>query len=153
MRQGGTAMGRRSRGSVQDRENLAAEPAEERTARQAMRDLLVHQRALLPPFLLLLVGERPGHGYDLAERLKCSGFDRTALGTVYGKLRQLENAQLVRSAWSPVSTGPVPRVYELTATGRSALDNVREELDAMELAVQDFRRRHRALTRPGPEGS
>jgi hypothetical protein len=98
-------MGRRSRGSVQDRENLAAEPAEERT--RVKRS-----------------GIHSSTSGRFSRRSCCSSWASAratgttwpsgasapvGLGRVCRELRQLENAPLVRSAWSPLSTGPVPR--------------------------------------------
>jgi PadR family transcriptional regulator PadR len=79
-------------------------------------------RALLAPCMLLLLAETPGHGYELMERLKGLGFDWNGPGPIYRELRSLEAAGLVSSAWSAPKAGPVPRVYELTAAGRQALE-------------------------------
>jgi len=79
-------------------------------------------RALLGPCLLLLLAESPDHGYQLMERLKPLGFDWNGPGPIYRELRALEAANLLRSSWSPPKSGPVPRVYEITAAGREALE-------------------------------
>jgi PadR family transcriptional regulator PadR len=58
-------------------------------------------RSLLRPFLLLLVHERPGHGYELIERLGALGVPGVEPGHAYRVLRDLERAGLLRSAWEP----------------------------------------------------
>ena len=72
---------------------------------------------LLRPFLLLLVRERPGHGYDLIERLHGMGLPDVEPGQVYRVLRGLERDRLLVSAWETAEAGPLRRRYELTAAG------------------------------------
>jgi poly-beta-hydroxybutyrate-responsive repressor len=72
---------------------------------------------LLRPFLLLLVGERPGHGYDLIDRLQRLGMPDLDPGQVYRVLRGLERDRLLISTWETAEAGPVRRRYELTAAG------------------------------------
>lgn len=71
--------------------------------------------------LLLLLRERPDHGYELTERLRTlSGAESDSSG-VYRALRGLEQRGMVRSSWSTSTTGPARRTYELTAAGAAAL--------------------------------
>lgn len=106
---------------------------------------VTHPRALLAPCLLLLLAEAPGHGYELMERLKPLGFDWGGPGPIYRELRALENAGLVASAWSAPRAGPVPRVYELTAEGRTALDRCAGNVVGLTALLEQFLRRQRAL--------
>jgi PadR family transcriptional regulator PadR len=78
-------------------------------------------RGLLAPFLLLLICERPGHGYDLIERLVKLGAGDTEPGQVYRALRSLERAGHVASAWVASEAGPARRRYELTTGGMAEL--------------------------------
>jgi len=75
----------------------------------------------LRPCLLLLLRERPSHGYDLLERLRPLGFNRDDPGRLYRALRALETDELVRSIWETSSSGPDRRMYELTREGMEAL--------------------------------
>jgi PadR family transcriptional regulator PadR len=104
-----------------------------------------HPRALLPPCLLLLLAEAPGHGYELMERLKPLGFDWGGPGPIYRELRALEGANLVASAWSTPRAGPVPRVYELTDEGRKSLDRCAANVVDLTAMLSQFLGRHRAL--------
>lgn len=79
-------------------------------------------RSLLHPFLLLLIYERPGHGYDLIERLARMGVPHVEPGHAYRVLRSLERARLLRSAWEDSRTGPARRRYELTGEGMADLE-------------------------------
>lgn len=85
-------------------------------------DELSSPRKILRACLLLLLEERPGHGYDLLTRLEPLGFERSNPGRVYRALRWLEGAGFVRPSWETTGVGPARRVYELSASGRHALE-------------------------------
>ena len=73
--------------------------------------------------LLLLLRERPAHGYDLLERLpELTGDQRVDVGNLYRVLRTLEEEGYVASEWDESVPGPAKRTYEITADGRAALD-------------------------------
>ena len=80
-------------------------------------------RSLLHPFLLLLICERPGHGYDLIHRLSCLGVPGVEPGHVYKVLRSLERERMLESAWLTSAPGPARRRYQLTARGRAELED------------------------------
>ena len=69
----------------------------------------VHARVerFAEPALLLLLRERPAHGYDLLERLpELTGEQRVEMGNLYRLLRALEEEGLVSSEWDALP--PVP---------------------------------------------
>jgi PadR family transcriptional regulator, regulatory protein PadR len=106
---------------------------------------LVQRRAFLRSWLLLLVAESPGHGYELADRLNQWGFDLPGPRPVYRELRALEESGLAQTIWAAPQSGPAPRVYALTERGRAALDQAAQELSDMEELLQGFRRRYEGL--------
>ncbi len=108
-----------------------------------------HPRALLRPCLLLLLSERPGHGYDLVERLKPFGFDWGGPGPLYQTLRRLEEAGWVVSAWDASAAGPARRTYELTEEGWAVLAEFAEGLDRLSSRIDDYLARYRRVTRVG----
>jgi DNA-binding PadR family transcriptional regulator len=87
--------------------------------------------------LLLLLAERPTHGYELLERLPALlGEDRVDVGNLYRVLRSLEDEGIVASEWSADLPGPAKRTYTLTADGdallaawRVALSDLDDELE------------------------
>jgi poly-beta-hydroxybutyrate-responsive repressor len=87
---------------------------------------------------LLLLRERPAHGYELLEALPAmTGEDRVDMGNLYRVLRALEEEGLVRSEWEAGAPGPARRTYELTGEGQRLLDEwvtalrrSRERIDA-----------------------
>jgi DNA-binding PadR family transcriptional regulator len=69
--------------------------------------------------LLLLLAERPRHGYDLLENVPALIGESADvdLGNLYRLLRGLEAEGVVSSAWRADAPGPARRVYELTPAG------------------------------------
>src|SRR5213080_3492865 len=101
----------------------------------------VHARVerFVEPSLLLLLRERPLHGYELLERIPELGVEgRVDIGNLYRLLRTLEEERLVRSEWSADLPGPAKRTYELTDEGRRLLDRWAEALRQAQADVQGF---------------
>lgn len=75
------------------------------------------------PCLLLLLKQKPAHGYELLDSLGEFGFEEgwQDPATVYRNLRRLEHHGLVRSEWEPGEGGPARRVYSLTPEGEEML--------------------------------
>lgn len=70
------------------------------------------------PWLLLLLLQKPCHGYELMERLdqdeEIPGADP---GLLYRTLRQMEDAGFVCSSWDTKGHGPARRLYQVTPEG------------------------------------
>jgi hypothetical protein len=70
-------------------------------------ETLRHPAALVGPCILLLLAERPDHGYALANRLKEFGFAESSTASLYRELRRLEDVGLTHSYWEASQTrGP-----------------------------------------------
>jgi PadR family transcriptional regulator, regulatory protein PadR len=90
------------------------------------------------PALLLLLRERPAHGYDLLERLpELTGEQRVEMGNLYRLLRALEEEGLVSSVWADGK-----RTYSLTTAGRALLDQWAEALRLSRERIQSFLSRY-----------
>lgn len=74
------------------------------------------------PAVLLLLRERPAHGYELLEQLPELTGERMDMGNLYRFLRLLEAEEIVRSEWEDDLPGPSKRTYELRDDGRALLD-------------------------------
>jgi poly-beta-hydroxybutyrate-responsive repressor len=86
------------------------------------------------PALLLLLRERPAHGYELLEHLpELTGPQPVEMGNLYRLLRGLEQEGLVSSEWDSHSAGPAKRRYTLTKTGAELLD---QWADALRLSQE-----------------
>ena len=97
------------------------------------------------PAILLLLRERPLHGYELLERIPELGVEgRVDIGNLYRLLRALEEEGLVRSEWSADLPGPAKRTYELTEEGRRLLDRWAEALRRAQETITRFLERYEA---------
>ena len=95
------------------------------------------------PAALLLLSERPAHGYDLLERMpELTGEERVDVGNLYRLLRTLEEQGLVRSEWDESVPGPAKRTYEITADGRAGLERWAAALTETRDRIDRFLRRY-----------
>jgi PadR family transcriptional regulator, regulatory protein PadR len=96
------------------------------------------------PALLLLLRERPMHGYELIEHLPDVGGPETRVdvGNLYRVLRALEDEGIVASEWSAELPGPAKRTYELTDDGRRLLDRWAEALQDAQGVISGFLERY-----------
>ena len=95
------------------------------------------------PALLLLLRERPAHGYDLLERLpELTGEQRVEMGNLYRLLRALEEEGLVTSEWDASSAGPAKRRYELAPQGARLLEQWVEALRRSQERTSRFLERY-----------
>ncbi|MBN1996423.1 helix-turn-helix transcriptional regulator [candidate division KSB1 bacterium] len=95
------------------------------------------QDRFIEPSIILLLWEKPCHGYELLNELPSFGFYKGAAdqAAVYRTLRHLEEHKLVESEWDVSGVGPARRLYRLTQTGREYLhtwtDVLRQRRDAL----------------------
>jgi PadR family transcriptional regulator len=96
------------------------------------------------PSLLLLLRERPMHGYELIEHLpEIAGSEtHVDVGNLYRVLRALEEEGIVASEWSADLPGPAKRTYELTDSGRRLLDRWAEALRDAQGVLSGFLERY-----------
>ena len=95
------------------------------------------------PALLLLLRERPTHGYELLEALPAlTGESRVDMGNLYRVLRALEEDGLVTSRWESGEPGPAKRTYELTPGGARLLDEWAAALQRSRDRVDTFLERY-----------
>src|SRR5919202_2237936 len=91
------------------------------------------------PAVLLLLAERPRHGYELIEELpELLGEERVDVGNLYRFLRALEEDGIVESEWSADLPGPARRTYRLTAPGRRLLDRWADALREAQVEITQF---------------
>lgn len=101
----------------------------------------------IEPCMLLLLAERPSHGYELIERLGSSDLsvDAPDPGLAYRTLRRLEEQEMVTSTWETGGTGPARRLYQLTSEGLTYLAAWRQQIDHNVRRLQHFQQRHDVL--------
>jgi poly-beta-hydroxybutyrate-responsive repressor len=115
------------------------------------------------PALLLLLADRPTHGYELLELLpELSGEDRVDVGNLYRTLRALEDEGIVASEWSADLPGPTKRTYTLTGEGHDLLASWLAAVEQLRDGLTDFLERAQKggdhvrktpQTKTGPAGS
>src|SRR5437879_6203522 len=102
-------------------------------------------RSFLRASLLLLIGERPAHGYDLVERLEPFGLADGDAASTYRTLRALERDGSVESSWTPSDCGPARRIYRLTEAGHAELEACADALRRTRGQVDHYLLRHDAM--------
>ena len=105
----------------------------------------VHARVerFIEPTLLLLLRERPLHGYELLDRAQELGVEgRVDVGNLYRLLRSLEEEGIVSSEWNRDLPGPAKRTYELTPAGTRLLDRWAEALRRAQDVIAGFLTRY-----------
>ena len=97
-------------------------------------------RGFIQPRLLLLLAKKASHGYELMEALSAipGSENLSEPGVLYRTLRQLEETEVVRSAWDTSGRGPARRVYELTRIGREHLDTWAAEIRKTMTHLEEF---------------
>lgn len=97
------------------------------------------------PCLLLLLAEKPAHGYELLENLGPFGIDPRCQdpGQIYRSLRRLEKEGLVESSWQPGDAGPVRRSYMITEDGLDILRAWIKTLEKRVMMIQGLLTRYR----------
>ncbi|WP_158566723.1 helix-turn-helix transcriptional regulator [Actinomadura craniellae] len=105
-------------------------------------------RNFLQCCLLLLLRERPAHGYDLYERLGPFGVADGEPTAVYRRLRALEQAGMVRSEWELSDIGPARRTYHLTERGDALLRSRGDALAETRRRLDYYLGRHARAAAP-----
>ena len=91
------------------------------------------------PALLMLLAERPAHGYELLDRLPAlAGEERVDVGNLYRFLRALEEEGVVTSEWHADLPGPAKRTYALTDEGRALLAAWLHSLGKLRTSLDGF---------------
>ncbi len=103
-------------------------------------------RNFLQCCVLLLLRERPAHGYELLERLKPFGVADGDPGNLYRRLRSLERQGMVRSQWETSVSGPKRRTYHLTERGAERLRRWADSLAETRRLLDYYLGRHARIS-------
>lgn len=102
----------------------------------------------MEPFVLLLIAEKPSHGYEIANKLSEFGIFINGIGqmgNLYRLLAQLENMGLVTTDWDTETSGPAKKVYKITEYGLEVLGNYTRELSDYKKRIESFIERYSKL--------
>jgi PadR family transcriptional regulator, regulatory protein PadR len=105
-------------------------------------------KGTLDVLILRTLGWGPTHGYAISRWIRQSSADELHVeeGALYPALRRLEEGGLVTSSWRRGENGREARVYELTPSGRRAMQ---AEVAAWQRYVAAFAR----VLESRPEGA
>jgi len=95
-------------------------------------------------FILLLLSEKPSHGYDIAKRLVdfgCPKKNIAQMGGLYRNLSELENDGYVLSDWDTDDNGPAKKIYRISPDGIVYLKTLSEYFDGIIEILADFQNR------------
>ncbi|MGW8358536.1 PadR family transcriptional regulator [Streptomyces wedmorensis] len=104
-------------------------------ANKAMSQL---RRGVLEYCVLALLRGGRKYGVELLRELGRVEVMVTSEGTIYPLLSRLRRESLVETTWQESSSGPPRRYYELTPSGRQALDEFTAEWPRFHDAVLYF---------------
>jgi len=111
-------------------------------------------RHFVYPAILLLLSEKPRHGYRLVEPLGAMGFGPADRASVYRALADLERDGLLESWDAEPTAGATRHVYALTAEGRRVMDHwmgiLTDERDRLTAVVERYALLDTAALRAGP---
>ena len=114
---------------------------------------IARPKPLIVAHLLLLLAERPRHGYQLAASLRMWEFQGVTSSTVYRELSRLEEGGLVRSFWeASQARGPARHMYELTPAGQDDLAGCADDVRRLQSHLDEFLSQF-AMVGPAGEGS
>lgn len=92
-------------------------------------------KGVLGLLLLSVLAHADDYGYGLVVRLRESGFEDLAEGTVYPGLTRLEQAGLLESYLQRSRSGPARKYYRITAAGLADLEDRRASWERLLRAV------------------
>jgi PadR family transcriptional regulator PadR len=95
---------------------------------------------LIVPCLLILLKEKPSHGYEIMEDLAKLDFLKAVPdpGVVYRHLRHMEEGGLAESRLEPGSGGPARKVYSITPEGEEYLLSCAVSIRNMKSSLESF---------------
>lgn len=90
--------------------------------------------------LLLLLGQKPSHGYELIQRLNEAPFmsSEADTATIYRNLRRMDKDGLIQSHWEVSESGPGRRQYHLTSQGEATLKLWVQYLAQQKARIENF---------------
>jgi len=101
----------------------------------------------LMPALLLLLFEKPSHGYELTEKYIEFGFTEAGsdTGAVYRTLKLLDSDGFIKSKWKTSEPGPAKKIYSITDKGLKLLSSWVQEIKERKETLEYFLKRYDKL--------
>ena len=101
----------------------------------------------LIPALLLLLSEKPSHGYELTEKYTEFGFTEAGSdpGAIYRTLKLLDSEGFIKSKWDTDDPGPAKKIYSITDEGLELLSSWVSEIKERKKTFELFLKRYGKL--------
>ena len=101
----------------------------------------------LIPALLLILSEKPSHGYELTEKYTDFGFTEAGSdpGAVYRTLNLLGSDGFIKSKWKTDEPGPAKKIYSITDEGSELLSSWAKEIKERKKTLEFFLKRYNKL--------
>jgi len=101
----------------------------------------------LIPALLLILSEKPSHGYELTEKYTDFGFTEAGSdpGAVYRTLNLLGSDGFIKSKWKTDEPGPAKKIYSITDEGSELLSSWAKEIKERKKTFEFFLKRYNKL--------
>ena len=101
----------------------------------------------LIPALLLLLSEKPSHGYELTEKYTEFGFTEAGSdpGAIYRTLKLLDSEGFIKSKWDTDDPGPAKKIYSITDEGSELLSSWVSEIKERKKTFELFLKRYDKL--------
>lgn len=102
------------------------------------------QKRFLIPAMLLLLAEKPAHGYELMEKYSSFGFTNadSDAGAIYRTLKILETKGFIKSEWETDKPGAAKKIYSITDDGHELLNKwiaeIKQRKKTLELFIKRF---------------
>lgn len=95
------------------------------------------------PCILFILSEGESYGYNLFDRLKNSYKCKVNSGGLYRTLMRMEKAGLIKFNSQESNVGPTKKVYQITITGKLALDAWISRLEDQQRIIAQFISRYK----------
>lgn len=106
------------------------------------------QRHWIELYLLVLISEKPSHGYELSTRLEDFGITiagTAQMGNLYRILSNLELSGFVNADWDTNEGGPAKKIYKITVAGLEYLEEATDNVVHTKKNLETFLEKYKKL--------
>ncbi|MFQ6792770.1 MAG: PadR family transcriptional regulator [Thomasclavelia sp.] len=92
-------------------------------------------KGILEGCILVIIDRGDLYGYEITQKLEQYGFGKISEGTIYPLLLRLQRSELISFEIRESNQGPKRKYYYLTETGKSELENFKNNYHELNQAV------------------
>ncbi|WP_019910799.1 PadR family transcriptional regulator [Paenibacillus sp. HW567] len=98
-------------------------------------------KGILEGCILSVIGQEPTYGYELSMKLQAFGLSDISEGSIYPILLRLQKEDWIAGEMRESESGPKRKYYSLTAQGRAALADFKQQWASVKEPVDRIIRR------------